>query len=116
MGLRRVLLLSAIEAVDRLGLARDVERNAIAEVEIGRRIDRPADAHRTAEDVRHAFEGIVAHESQRALALLVEHTIAREIAEKVVIVRTIEDEAAVVDDIAGKIGRAAYRERVCQDL
>src|SRR3546814_7996024 len=27
---------------------------------------------------------------------------AREIAEKVVIVRTIEDEAAVVDDIAGK--------------
>src|SRR3546814_9966160 len=33
---------------------------------------------------------------------LVEHTIAREIAEKVVIVRTIEDEAAVVDDIAGK--------------
>src|SRR3546814_15001486 len=34
--------------------------------------------------------------------LLVEHTITREIAEKVVIVRTIEDEAAVVDDIAGK--------------
>src|SRR3546814_8897112 len=45
---------------------------------------------------------LVAHESQRALALLFEHTIAREIAEKVVIVRTIEDEAAVVDDIAGK--------------
>src|SRR3546814_8784012 len=40
----------ALEAADRLVLARDVERTAIAEVEIGRMIDRPADSHRTAVD------------------------------------------------------------------
>src|SRR3546814_16726171 len=59
-------------------------------------------SHRSAEDVRHAVKGIIAHESQRAVALLVEHAIAREVAEEVIIVRTIEDEAPVVDDIADK--------------
>src|SRR5690606_7509301 len=66
----------ALEAADRLVFARDVERAAGAEVEGGRRVDRPTDAHRTAKDVRHALERIVAHEGQRAVALLVEHAIA----------------------------------------
>src|SRR3546814_355783 len=93
---------AARQAADRLVAAAEVER-AAADVEVGRRVDLAGEAHRSGEDVGDAIEAIVAREIEDAGAHLVERTGAREGAREIIIVRAVEDEAAVVDQIAREL-------------
>src|SRR3546814_6746470 len=68
-----------------------------------RSVDLAGEAHRSGEDVGDAIEAIVAREIEDAGAHLVERTGAREGAREIIIVRAVEDEAAVVDQIAREL-------------
>src|SRR3546814_17857976 len=106
---------AARQAADRLVAAAEVER-AAADVEVGRRVDLAGEAHRSGEDVGDAIEAIVAREIEDAGAHLVERTGARAGAREIIIVRAVEDEAAVFNQISaerrvGKEGVSTCRSR-----
>src|SRR5690606_29634550 len=100
--------LSARQAADRLIVPRDVERTP-AEIEDRFGIDQAGDANRAREDVGDAIEIIVAAEGQDAGSHLVEDTAARKGAEEIIIVRAVENETPVVDDIARELAFGSAR-------
>src|SRR3546814_20438765 len=65
-------------------------------------LDHPPDADRTAKDVGDAVAIIVAEEAQHPRAHLVERAGARKGADEIIIARPVEDETAIVDEIADR--------------